>query len=184
MGETVSSRYSAGAMIFHWVIAVAVIALWRIAEAAEHASKVDKAYWMDHHKALGITVLVLSLGRIIWRMAHPVPPMSNKIAGWQKLAARIVHIIFYVLLIGLPLGGWLGVSYFGVGIDIWGLFEVPGMPVGLSPDTGKGILELHHKGGIIMIALVFLHTLGALKHTIWDKDGTLWRMLPFGTPKP
>jgi cytochrome b561 len=61
MNVTKRNRYSTGAMIFHWIIAIAVIVTWRIVETAEHASKVDKGYWMDHHKALGITILVLTL---------------------------------------------------------------------------------------------------------------------------
>lgn len=183
MTDLARSRYSTGAMIFHWTIAIAVIVTWRIVETAEHASKVDKAYWMGHHKALGIAILVLTLGRLAWRLAHPVPPMSSTVAKWQRLLARGVHILFYVLLIGLPIGGWLATSYFGQGVDIWGVFTVPAIPVGNSPETGKSIIGLHKTGGEIMIYLIGLHILGALKHTFWDKDGTLFKMLPVGTVK-
>ncbi|WP_336986912.1 cytochrome b [Altererythrobacter aquiaggeris] len=177
-------RYSTGAMIFHWVIAVAVIVNWRIAEAAEHAaSKAEAGEIMINHKALGITILVLTLARLAWRLTHKVPPLSSSLAGWEKVLARSVHIIFYVLLIGLPIGGWLGVSMFGAGVDMWGLFTVPGLPVGESPETGKAIIGLHKTGGEIMLYLIALHIVGALKHTLFDKDGTLWRMLPFGSPK-
>ena len=183
MTQLTHSRYSNGAMIFHWAIAIAVIATWRIVEAAEHGSKADGAYWMGHHKALGITILVLTVLRLMWRLAHPVPPMASTIAKWQKVLARSVHITFYVLLIGLPIGGWLGVSFFGAGVDMWGMFTVPALPVGGSQTTGKSILELHHTGGTILIYLIGLHILGALKHTFWDKDGTLFKMLPFGRVK-
>lgn len=180
MNEAASSRYSAGAMIFHWVIAIAVIANWRIAEAAEHAADADKAaIWADH-KALGILILALTLGRLAWRLTHPVPPLSSKLANWERVLARGVHVLFYILLIGLPLGGWLGTSYFGSTIDVFGLFTIPALPVGANPETGKSILGLHHTGGEIMLYLIGLHVLGALKHTLWDKDGTLWKMLPFG----
>jgi len=178
--EMKRNRYSTGAMIFHWIIAIAVIVTWRIVETAEHASKVDKGYWMDHHKALGITILVLTLGRLIWRLSHPVPPLASTVAKWQKILARSVHIIFYVLLIGLPIGGWLATSYFGRGVDMWGMFTVPAIPVGNSPEMGKSIIGFHHTGGEILIYLIGLHILGALKHTFWDKDGTLFKMLPFG----
>lgn len=183
MTDPVRSRYSTGAMIFHWTIAISVIVTWRIVEAAEHASKAEEAYWMGHHKALGITILVLSLGRLAWRMAHPVPPMSTLVPKWQRYLARAVHIFFYVLLIGLPIGGWLGVSFYGYGVDIWGLFTVPAIPVGESSDIGGQIIGLHKTGGEILIYLIGLHILGALKHTFWDKDGTLFKMLPFGQAK-
>lgn len=176
-------RYSAGAMIFHWLIAIAVIVTWRIVETAEHASKSDAAYWMGHHKALGITILLLTLGRLAWRLTHPVPPMSLAVARWQRLLARGVHILFYVLLIGLPIGGWLATSFYGYGVDMWGVFAVPALPVGESKDIGGQIIGLHKTGGEIMLYLIGLHILGALKHTFWDKDGTLYKMLPSGRVK-
>ncbi len=176
------NRYSTGAMVFHWVIAIAVIANWRIAAVAEHASETDAAYWMGHHKALGISILALSILRLLWRLAHPVPAMPNSYATWEKMLARTVHFIFYVLLIGLPIGGWLGVSLFGGNVDMWGLFTLPGLPVGEARETGKAIIGLHKTGGEIFIYLIALHIIGALKHTFWNKDGTLFRMLPFGNP--
>jgi cytochrome b561 len=87
------------------------------------------------------------------------------------------------LLIGLPIGGWLATSYFGRGVDMWGMFTVPAIPVGNSPEMGKSIIGLHYTGGEVLIYLIGLHILGALKHTFWDKDGTLFKMLPFGRAK-
>ncbi len=177
-------RYSTGAMLFHWIIAIAVIVNWRFVDAAEHAgSKAEAGEIMINHKALGITILVLTLGRLAWRLTHKVPPISSNYATWEKVLARTVHIIFYVLLIGLPLGGWLATSFFGNGVDMWGFFTVPALPIGNSPETGKTIIGLHRTGGEVMLYLIALHTIGALKHTFFNKDGTLWRMLPFGTPK-
>ncbi len=176
-------RYSTGAMLFHWIIAIAVIVNWRIAEAAEHASKAEAGAILVNHKALGITILLLTLGRLAWRLTHKVPPMPTNHAHWEKVLARTVHIIFYVLLIGLPIGGWLASSYFGKGVDVWGVFTLPALPVGKDAAIGKAIFGLHGTGGEIFIYLIALHILGALKHTFFNKDGTLWRMLPFGTPK-
>lgn len=183
MQETSQSRYSVGAMLLHWAIAIAVIINWRLAETAHELPKAEQAWWMGQHKALGITILALTLLRLVWRLIHPVPPLQASLAKWERTLARSVHMIFYVLLIGLPVGGWLATSYFGKGVDMWGLFTLPALPVGNSPDTGKQIFELHHTGGSIMIYLIGLHVLGVVKHTFWDKAGTLWRMLPFGTPK-
>lgn len=180
MSTANQSRYSKGAMLFHWVIAIAVIVNWRLVEAAEHLTGEEKGWWMGHHKALGITILVLTVGRLLWRWTHPVPALPSEMVAWERILARTVHIIFYVLLIGLPLGGWLGVSYFGGSVDIWGLLTVPGLPVGFSEATGKTIIGLHKTGGEVFIYLIGLHILGALKHTFYDKNGGIFRMLPFG----
>ncbi|MBX7540940.1 cytochrome b [Qipengyuania sphaerica] len=177
---TTARRYSIGAMIFHWAIAIAVIANWRIAEAGEHANMPEKAEIFANHKALGIIILLLTLGRLLWRWTHPVPPLPSDLARWEAVLARAVHVIFYVLLIGLPLGGWFANSLAGREIDMFGLFLIPPLPLGDDPEAAKAIFGLHATGGSIFIYLIGLHILGALKHTFFDKNGGIFRMLPFG----
>lgn len=181
MHEAGRSKYSLVAMAFHWVIAIAVIWNWRIAEAAEHAaSREEASAIMVDHKALGITILALTLGRLAWRLMHQVPPLPQSIPGWERVAARTLHIIFYVLLVGLPLGGWLANSYFGNVIDWFGVFSIPALPVGENPDVGKAIFGLHKTGGTVMLYLIALHVLAAFWHSLPGKGGGIMRMLPFG----
>ena len=178
---TSARRYSIGAMIFHWVIAVAVIVNWRLAENAHHAqSPADRTAIFADHKALGILILALTIGRLVWRWTHPVPPLPSDLAKWEKTLARIVHVVFYVLLIALPLGGWIANSLAGREIDMFGLFTIPALPVGDNPEVAKSIFSIHATGGSIFIYLIALHILGALKHTFFDKNGGIFRMLPFG----
>lgn len=181
--DNVSSarRYSIGAMIFHWVIAVAVIVNWRLAENAHHAqSPADRSAIFADHKALGILILALTIGRLLWRWTHPVLPLPSDLAKWEKTLARIVHVVFYVLLIALPLGGWIANSLAGREIDMFGLFTIPALPLGDNPEAAKSIFSIHATGGSIFIYLIALHILGALKHTFFDKNGGIFRMLPFG----
>ncbi|QZH75650.1 MAG: cytochrome b [Erythrobacter sp.] len=182
MGET--KRYSGVAMLLHWLIAIAVIVNWRLAEAADHTDvRADAEAYMGNHMAIGITILVLTLVRLAWRLGHPAPPLPADYVTWERLLARTVHFIFYALLIGLPLGGWLASSFYGQGVDVFGLFTLPALPVAESPNIGEEIFDLHGTGGEAMLILIGLHVLGAIKHMVIDKDGNLWRMLPFGTPK-
>lgn len=181
---TQSRRYSGVAMLLHWLIAVAVIANWRIAEAAEHAPTQDEAgAIMGNHFALGMTILVLTVLRIVWRLIHRPPPLSAKLAGWEVALAKVTHGLFYLLLIGLPLGGWFAMSSYGRGIDIWGIFEWPALPVAENPDLAGQVFDIHAAGGTAMLALIVLHILGVLKHMFIDKNGNLWRMLPVGQPR-
>ncbi len=173
-------RYSVGAMIFHWTIAVAVIVNWRIAEAGEHAEMPAKAEIFANHKALGILILLLTLGRLLWRWSHPVPPLPSDLAKWEAALARTIHIVFYILLIGLPIGGMFANSLAGREIDMFGFFTIPPLPVGENPEAAKAIFGLHATGGNVFIYLIALHILGALKHTFFDKNGGIFRMLPFG----
>ena len=180
MNQTAARRYSTGAMLFHWTIAIAVIVNWRIAEAAEHADIPAKAEIFANHKALGILILVLTLGRLAWRWTHPVPALPSDLAKWEAVLAHTVHIVFYILLIGLPLGGWLANSMTGRDIDFFGLFTIPPLPIGANEDLGGSIFDMHALGGTIFLYLIGLHILGALKHTFFDKNGGIFRMLPFG----
>ena len=95
-------------------------------------------------------------------------------------SARTTHVLFYVLLIGLPLGGWLAGSLVDRPIDFFGLFTIPVLPVGTNPGLAGTIFDVHKTAGTIMIYLIALHILGALKHTFVDKDLGIFRMLPFG----
>lgn len=177
---TAKSRYSRVSMLFHWSIAIAVIVNWRIAEAAEHAVGPAKGAIFADHKALGITILVLTLGRIAWRLSHPMPALPANYAAWETILARGTHVLFYVLLIGLPLGGWVANSLTGRDIDFFGLFTIPPLPTGENKELGRAIFGAHAAGGTFLLALVALHILGALKHTVIDRDGGIFRMLPFG----
>lgn len=178
MNEGSQARYSMGAIVFHWLIAVLVIVNWRIAEGAEHLEGAAKAAAIAPHKAIGITILVLSILRLAWRFTHKVPPLSESLANWEKMLAKAVHWIFYILLIGLPIGGWLAGSYASLPIDYFGLFTIPTLPVEQNYDTAKAIIGQHKLGGTIVLYLVVLHVLGALKHQFMDKVPSLSRMWP------
>jgi len=177
-------RYSTGAIVLHWAIAIAVIVNWRIAEAMEHVTP-HEAYMdaMAPHKALGMAILLLTVLRLAWRLVKKPPELASTLKPWERTLAKTVHVIFYVLLIGLPLGGWLATSYDGEAIDMWGMFTIPALPVTPNEDFGHEIFDVHAFGGSVMIYLIALHIIGALKHQFFNKDGNLYRMLPWGTPK-
>lgn len=176
-------RYSGVAMLLHWLIAVLVIMNWQIAERAHELEGALRGEVMGYHKAWGMLILVLTLARLAWRWVHRPPALAAHLAAWERALAKLTHTIFYVLLIGMPLAGWLANSLSGRDVDFFGLFTIPALPVGVNKEASGGIFEAHEIAGKIMLGLIVLHTLGALKHTFWDKDGNLWRMLPFGTPK-
>lgn len=178
-----TSRYSLGAIVLHWAIAIAVIVAWRIAESAEHGSQAEEAAIMGDHMALGMLILFLTVLRLIWRLTHSHPAFPQDLARWETLLARAVHVVFYALLLGLPLLGWLGTSMEGAPIDLFGAFTIPSLPVAANRGLGHELLEVHGSLGQLMLFLIALHVLGAVKHHFVDRNGALYRMLPFGTPK-
>jgi cytochrome b561 len=181
---TPTPRYSPPAMLLHWLIAIAVIANWRIAESAEHASEQAAQQIMGNHMALGVVIFLLAIARLIVRYFKKPPPLASSLKGWEVALAKTVHTFFYVLLLGLPLLGWIAMSAYGVPISIFGWFNWPALPVGQSKETAETLFEIHHTLGGIMVLLIGVHILATLKHTLFDRDGNLFRMLPFGMPKP
>lgn len=177
------TRYSTGAIILHWAIAIAVIVTWRIAESTEHATRAESQAIMANHMALGVIIFALTIARLIWRLTHTQPPFPSDLARWEAVLARVVHFTFYVLLLGLPLMGWIGNSMEDGPIDVFGLFVLPALPVAHDKGLGHEILEVHGTLGSVMIYLIGLHILGALKHHFFDRNGELYRMLPFGRAK-
>ena len=179
MLDDVQKRYSKGAMAFHWIIAVLVIVNWRLAETAHHMESGAGWYW-SQHKAVGITILVLTVGRLLWRLGHPVPRLPDAIPSWQRVASRSLHALFYALLIGLPLGAWIANSLGDHPVDFFGLFTIPPLPVGTNEGMAETIFGIHATGAEIFIYLIGIHILAALYHT-FRKDGAgLGRMLPLG----
>ncbi|MFN3510389.1 MAG: cytochrome b, partial [Tsuneonella troitsensis] len=176
-------RYSGVAMLLHWLIAILVIMNWQIVEAAEGLDGPLRGEVMGYHKAWGMLILVLTLARLGWRLSHKPPALADTLRPWEKTLARVTHTIFYVLLIGLPLGGWLASSLVGRPVDFFGLFTIPNLPTGSNDALGGAIFDAHALGANFLLILIALHVAGALKHTFFDKDGNLWRILPFGTPK-
>ncbi len=175
------SRYSHGAITFHWLIALAIIANWILAHYAEDLPKAEHERLMGTHVAIGMSVLILSVLRVIWRLMHKPPPPNPEHKAWERLLAGLIHKLFYVLIIALPLTGYLMVQTFtgGMGIDMFGAGQFPGIAMAKDKPASELFGELHEVISYVMAALLALHVAGAWKHHLVDRDGTMGRMLPF-----
>lgn len=188
------NRYTRIAILLHWTIALAIIlqlasGLW-MHEAIEEAETKALAYKVyQWHKALGLSVLVLSLFRLAWRITHPAPPLPAHMPLWEKWAAHGSHALLYAFMIGVPLLGWAMVSSssFGLPTMYFGLFEWPHIPglTGLEKqeDVSEFFEESHELTAYAMAALIGLHVTAALKHQIIDRDEVLSHMIPFLRPR-
>ena len=170
VGPSHGGRYSRVAILFHWTIAALVLVnLWIGLIGGS----------MSAHKAIGITVLVLTLGRVAWRLGYRPPPLPPETAEWQRMAARASHFAFYVLLLVVPLSGWAmssGAKRYP--LDWFGLFPIPYLPI---PPAVAGVgHEAHELLGLLMAGLVALHIGAALRHQFLLRDGIVSRMLPGG----
>ncbi|WP_240704756.1 cytochrome b [Croceicoccus sediminis] len=167
-------RYNAVARFLHWTIAVIIIG--NIIGGFFHDALEDVVNVMPLHKSFGLTVLVLSLVRLGWRMAHRAPPLPAHTPAWERGAAHLTHALFYVLMIGLPMTGWLVSSGSKYPLNWFGLFDVP--KFGITPDGAiDGFAhEAHEIMGWVAVALIVLHVGAALRHHFVLKDNVLRRM--------
>ena len=172
------SSYSAVSMTLHWVIAALVIGQILLVSAADQEGP-NAGLWMTMHKSGGISILLLTLFRLGWRLKHPAIPLPVTTPRWQRLAARTTHILFYVVLLVMPLTGWLASSAADRAIEWYGLFNWPLLPIGGGRQTAGLMMEIH--GAVVksLYILIALHIAGALKHYFIDRDNVLQRMLPF-----
>ncbi len=174
IGDAPMLRYSTVAIWFHWTIAALVIANLTIGlfhDALPGGS-------MPAHKAIGLTVLALTLARIAWRLGHRPPPLPATTPGWERGAAHATHWLLYILMVAMPVTGWMMVSGSATRrpLDWFGLFDLPYLPVG-SQAGGIGH-DAHAILGWLMLALVSLHIAAALRHRLILRDGMLARMAP------
>lgn len=134
------------------------------------------------HKSIGITVLVLSVIRLIWRLSHRPPALPAALPRWQRTASHATHGLFYALMIAMPLLGWAMVSASELPIPtvLYGLIPLPDMPGVPEADIVAGRFRLLHEiGAKLFIALIILHVGAALKHHFKDRDDVLRRMAPW-----
>jgi cytochrome b561 len=173
-----AQRYSRVAMILHWLIALLIVLNFAAAWISETLPRPERMQVMANHKSIGLTVLILTVARIVWRLMHRPPAFQRTLQPWERALATAVHSLFYFLMIGMPLTGWAMVSA-GGRVRVFGLFAVPALPVPTTDAAGDTFHDVHVKLAWLLLGLFVLHVLGALKHQFLDRDRTMGRMIPF-----
>jgi cytochrome b561/polyisoprenoid-binding protein YceI len=185
-----ATSYTRVAIALHWIIALCLlgqIALgWRLHDVPDGPARYAA---FQLHKSIGISILLLSVARLAWRLLHPAPP-EESMPRWQRLASGVVHWGLYLIMIGLPLTGWIMVSTSKLPIPtrLFGVVPWPAVP-GLShlePAT-RAIWNSFGNTGhaalvYLTIALLVLHVGAVLKHQFIDKDKVFARMAPGALP--
>ncbi len=179
-----AERYSRIAIALHWLIALAIIgnligglSLDWFLEGGGPAIRSRGLVIIGLHKSLGLTIILLTMLRIGWRLVNPPPPLPAHMTGLERRLARLSHGAFYVLMLVLPLSGWALASTGRAPIMWFGLSGLPRLPVA---GTQRGLFgESHAFLAWAMIALLALHLLAALKHHVLDRDDVVAGMLPW-----
>ena len=169
-------KYGAIAKLFHWTIVV-LLAIqlplgWLMPDIRRGMAPGEA---MTLHVSIGITVFVLIVLRLVWRLTHPVAPEST-LPGWQRLGSEAVHWMLYFIVLATTLTGWSFEAARGWQIRLYGLARLPSLvPEGST--LGHALGELHASLVWVLVALVSVHVLAALVHLLVYKDRVMHRML-------
>lgn len=174
-----SQRYTWTAISLHWLIAILIFIAFPLGlymhDLPLSPYKLKLYSW---HKWIGVTVFTLVILRVFWRSTHTPPALPDSLPQWQKLASQITHFLLYVLIVAVPISGWLMSSAKGVQTIWFGVLPIPDL---LSKDKNLGnlLVVVHESLNYGLLTLVVIHSLAAIKHHFIDKDNILRRMLPF-----
>jgi len=180
-----SGNYNAIAKMFHWLMAALILCMlllgWAMT-ADDILGGHGKSVAMQVHESVGMIVLTLGVLRLIWRFLNPPPPLPAFMPAWEQVAARLSHVILYVLMLVMPLVGWVIISTMAHKAQFFGLFPIPNLPFLHDLPGKKEIREIfesiHWWLAWVIVAVVALHIGAALKHHFIERDDILLRMSP------
>ncbi|MBX9946356.1 MAG: cytochrome b [Reyranella sp.] len=172
--------YTGPAKGLHWITALLVfgllgIGLWMTGLPIS-LLKLQVYAW---HKWIGLVVLVLTAARLLWRWRHPPPPLPDAVTRWERALAPAGHWALLLLLLAMPLSGWLMSSAAGISVVWFGVLPLPDM---VPRDTGlfESLRTLHYVLSRLLILVLAVHVIAVLHHDVVRRDGILRRMWPTG----
>lgn len=189
-----TARYSSVAIMLHWLIALMLGLMIGLGKNMHGADGRPVEWMFQLHKSVGITLLVLMIARLFWRIMNKPPALPEGMKPLEKRASHWVHIALYSLCFLLPLTGWImvSVSPFSIATVLYGTVSWPHLPAlpGLALEARQSIYpqiaNVHELLSWALIAFFAVHVIGAIKHELSDEEGVLKRMIPglFGKTTP
>ena len=159
------TRYTTVAITLHWLIAALVVTIATLGLVMVNVklAPIWQFRLYQWHKSIGITILLLAVVRLAWRLAHPAPPLPAEMPRIERQAASATHWVLYGLMLGMPLVGWalVSASPYNIPTLLYGVIPWPHLPVlpGLPNKAAvEGALKLVHQyGAFVLIGLVVVH---------------------------
>jgi len=178
MSSPARAHYHPALIALHWFTFLLLVAVYVCIEGREFFPRgsAPREALKAWHFMLGLSVFVLVWLRLLLRAAHGVPAITPPLPAWQTTLSKIVHVALYLVMIGMPIGGWVLLSASGKPIPFYGL-ELPPL-VGPDKALAKTVKEIHGTIGTAAMWLIGLHALAAIYHHHISHDDTLVRMLP------
>ncbi|MBS1220097.1 MAG: putative cytochrome b561 [Proteobacteria bacterium] len=171
-----ANRYSTPAVVLHWLMALLIFAAFPLGlYMADLPLSPDKLKLYSYHKWIGVTVFLLVAVRLGWRLTHTPPPLPDGTPVWQRRVSATVHGLLYLLMIAIPLSGWLMSSAKGFQTVWFGVLPLPDL-LEKDRELGDLLAGVHKALNFTLLALVILHVAAAFKHHFIERQPFLQRM--------
>lgn len=171
-------HYTGTAKVLHWLVALIIIGLFVLGQYMSDLSMSPRKLQLySWHKWFGVTVFLLVLVRLGWRLTHQPPRLPAQMPKLQQLASHVGHTALYGLMLAIPISGWLMSSAKGYQTVWFGVLPIPDL-LGKDKLLGDLLAELHGALNGVLMFIVVIHVIAALKHHFIDRDDVLKRMLP------
>ena len=174
-----AARYTNTAISLHWLTFVLIAGGFTLAvymvDLPLSPAKLKYYAW---HKWTGVTVFLLALARLAWRLTHRVPALPAGMAAWQRRAAGATHVLLYALIVIIPVTGWLYSSAAGLPTVYFGILQLPDL-FAKDKALAEVLKVIHVTLNYTMLTLVVIHVAAALQHHFGKRDDVLRRMLPY-----
>ena len=175
---TTPKRYTSTAIFLHWLMALGIIGTLALGlymqDLPISPNKLQLYAW---HKWAGMTLLMLAIIRLAWRMSHPAPELPSDMGLLARFAAHTGHWVLYALMIAIPISGWLMSSAQGFPVVWFGILPLPNL-VATNTELGAVFTQVHIVLNYILIASILGHAGAALHHHFIKKDTVMKRIMP------
>ncbi|MDE2258823.1 MAG: cytochrome b [Betaproteobacteria bacterium] len=169
-------KYDTTAITLHWLVALLIVIAFSV---GHYMADLDLSPWklkvFAWHKWVGVTIFGLVLFRMMWRATHVVPPLPAGMSELMRKISGLGHLGIYLLMLAIPLTGWLHSSAAGVTVVYFNVITLPDL-VQKNKELSNLFKEVHELLNWTLLGLVILHVVAALKHQFVDKDNLLNRM--------
>lgn len=171
-----NEKYNCTAIALHWLIALLIVLAFAV---GQYMADLKPSPWMlkifAWHKWVGVTIFVLVLYRIYWRLTHTAPALPASMSENMKKGSNATHLFLYLLMVAIPITGWLHSSAAGVSVVYFNLIPLPNL-LDKNKELSDLFKDIHESLNWALLSLVIMHVAAALKHQFIDKDNLLDRM--------
>ncbi len=179
MLKNTTEFYGSVSKFFHWIIALFVVIMLLVGLSFSFIdSKPAMSVLMKIHKSLGLTILLLMILRLIWRLFNVRPKLPSHLPYWQQRCAAWNHFLLYLTVILMTLSGWMMSTAGGHPTSFWWLFDINMPWVAKSKPLSHFAGDVHLWLAWIITALLVIHVLAAIQHHYIHKNNILKRILP------